>query len=230
MVNILIIDDDKDLCVLLDDFFRLENVTCSFAHDGKTGMKMLKEQHPDLVILDVMLPEMDGFQVLHAVRSDPRIRNLPIIMLSAKGEDEDKVMGLDSGADDYIPKPFNPRELLSRVRGVLRRCQPSLLQKVGDLQVDEGTMKVLKNGQVIQLSGQEFRALKALLSSPGQVISRDRLCHLVLGHDVLPMNRSLDMQISRVRRKLGPNPDGSERIRSIRGEGYMYTLPHGTGE
>ena len=230
MINILIIDDDKDLCVLLDDFFKPEEISCSFAHDGKTGMEMLRAQHPDLVILDVMLPEMDGFQVLCAVRSDPQLHTVPVIMLSAKGEDEDKVMGLDSGADDYMPKPFNPRELLSRIRGVLRRCQPSLMRKIGDIQVDEGAMKVLKDGQVIQLSGQEFRALKALLSAPGQVISRDKLSNLVLGHDVLPLNRSLDMQISRVRRKLGPNPDGSERIRSIRGEGYMYTFSHERGE
>lgn len=225
MTHVLIIDDDKDLCLLLRDYFLPENISCMFAHDGKTGLTILRECRPDLAILDVMLPEIDGFQVLHAIRNDLQIRNIPVIMLSAKGEDEDKVMGLDSGADDYMPKPFNPRELLSRIRGILRRCQTPLLKRLGDLEVDEGAMRVVKDGQVIQLSGQEFRVLKALLSSPGEVISRDALSYLVFGHDTLPMNRSLDMQISRVRRKLGPHPDGSERIRSVRGEGYLYMIP-----
>ncbi len=230
MIHILIIDDDKDLCLLLRDYFLPEEISCIFAHDGKTGLAALREHRPDLVILDVMLPEMDGFQVLHAIRSGLQMRDIPVIMLSAKGEDEDKVMGLDSGADDYMPKPFNPRELLSRIRGILRRCQPSLLKKIGDIELDDGVMRIRKDGQEIQLSGQEFRTLKALLASPGQVIPRDTLSTLVFGHDILPMNRSLDMQISRVRRKLGPNPDGSERIRSIRGEGYIYMLPAKRGE
>ena len=225
MTHILIIDDDRDLCLLLRDYFLPEHIVCAFAHDGKTGLTALREERPDLVILDVMLPELDGFDVLHSIRAAVQTRDVPVIMLSAKGEDEDKVQGLDLGADDYMPKPFNPRELLSRIRGVLRRCQSLLLKRIGDLEIDEGTMNVMRGGQAIPLSGQEFRALKALLSSPGQVISRDRLSYLVLGHDILPMTRSLDMQISRLRRKLGPNADGSKRIRSVRGEGYMYLLP-----
>ena len=145
-------------------------------------------------------------------------------MLTARGDFSDRVRGLDAGADDYLPKPFNPRELLSRVRAVMRRAQPSAGEGGGDIRLEEGSMKAWRGDEEISLSGQEYRVLRALLSSPGKVISRDALSLAVFGREAMPMERGLDMQISRVRRKLGPYPDGSERIRSIRGVGYMYAV------
>ena len=220
----LIIDDDKELCQLLEDYFRLENIACRFAHDGPRGLAALGEEKPDMVILDVMLPEKNGFEVLRAIRRDAKFARLPVIMLTARGDFCDRVRGLDAGADDYLPKPFNPRELLSRVRAVMRRAQPASGEGVGDIRLDEGAMKAWKGEEEISLSGQEYRVLRALLASPGKVLSRDELSLAVFGREPMPMERGLDMQISRVRRKLGSYPDGSERIRSIRGVGYMYAV------
>lgn len=224
MIRILIIDDDKELCHLLEDYFKPEDIVCRFAHDGRTGLASMLEAGPDLVILDVMLPERNGFEVLRTMRRDTRLARLPVIMLTARGDASDMVRGLDLGADDYLPKPFNPRELLSRIRAVLRRSRPESRESGGDLRLDDGSMKAWKGSEEVSLSGQEYRVLRALLASPGKVVSRDELSRSVFGRDAMPMERGLDMQISRVRRKLGPYPDGSERIRSIRGAGYMYVV------
>lgn len=224
MIQILIVDDDKELCHLLEDYFRPEDIVCRFAYDGRTGLSSMREAGPDLVILDVMLPEQNGFEVLRTMRKDSQLAKLPVIMLTARGDASDMVRGLDLGADDYLPKPFNPRELLSRIRAVLRRSRTEPAESGGDLRLDDGAMKAWKGGEEVPLSGQEYRVLRALLASPGRVVSRDELSRSLFGRDAMPMERGLDMQISRVRRKLGPYPDGSERIRSIRGAGYMYVI------
>lgn len=224
MIQILIVDDDKELCHLLEDYFRPEDIVCRFAYDGRTGLSSMREARPDLVILDVMLPEQNGFEALRTMRKDSQLANLPVIMLTARGDASDMVRGLDLGADDYLPKPFNPRELLSRIRAVLRRSRTEPAESGGDLRLDDGAMKAWKGGEEVPLSGQEYRVLRALLASPGRVVSRDELSRSLFGRDAMPMERGLDMQISRVRRKLGPYPDGSERIRSIRGAGYMYVI------
>ena len=224
MIQLLIIDDDKELCHLLEDYFQPEDIACRFAYDGRAGLSSMRESRPDLVILDVMLPERNGFEVLRAMRRDPKLVKLPVIMLTSRGDAGDMVRGLDLGADDYLPKPFNPRELLSRIRAVLRRSRPEPGEGGGDLRLDDGAMKAWKGDEEVSLSGQEYRVLRALLASPGKVVSRDELSRSVFGRDAMPMERGLDMQISRVRRKLGPYPDGSERIRSIRGAGYMYVI------
>lgn len=224
MIRVLIIDDDKELCHLLEDYFQPEDIVCGFSHDGRSGLAAMKEHRPDMVILDVMLPERNGFEVLRAMRKDPQLEKLPVIMLTARGDASDMVRGLDLGADDYLPKPFNPRELLSRIRAVMRRSRPESGDKTGDLRLDDGAMKAWKGNVEVSLSGQEYRVLRALLASPGKVVSRDELSRSVFGRDAMPMERGLDMQISRVRRKLGPYADGTERIRSIRGAGYMYVV------
>ena len=224
MVQLLIIDDDRELCHLLEDYFRPEHIVCRFSYDGRSGLAALRETRPDMVILDVMLPERNGFEVLRDIRKDARLEKLPVIMLTARGDASDMVRGLDLGADDYLPKPFNPRELLSRIRAVLRRSRPEPGESGGDLRLDDGAMKAWKGGEEVPLSGQEYRVLRALLDSPGRVVSRDDLSRSIFGRDAVPMERGLDMQISRVRRKLGPYADGSERIRSIRGAGYMYVI------
>lgn len=224
MIHLQIIDDDRELCHLLEDYFRPEDIVCRFSFDGRSGLSDLKTRRPDMVILDVMLPERNGFEVLRDIRRDPQLKTLPVIMLTARGDAGDMVRGLDLGADDYLPKPFNPRELLSRIRAVMRRSRPAGEEYSGDLRLDDGAMKAWKGTREIALSGQEYRVLKALLSSPGRVVSRDELSRSVFGRDAVPLERGLDMQISRVRRKLGPYEDGSERIRSIRGAGYMYVI------
>ena len=221
MIQILIVDDDKELCHLLEDYFRPEDIVCRFAYDGRTGLSSIREARPDLVILDVMLPEQNGFEVLRTMRKDSQLAKLPVIMLTARGDASDMGRGLDL---DYLPKPFNPRELLSRIRAVLRRSRTEPAESGGDLRLDDGAMKAWKDGEEVPLSGQEYRVLRALLASPGRVVSRDELSRSLFGRDAMPMERGLDMQISRVRRKLGPYPDGSERIRSIRGAGYMYVI------
>ena len=225
MIEILIIDDDRELCHLLEDYFRPEDIVCCFSHDGRSALEDVRNRRPDMVILDVMLPEKNGFEVLRALRRDRQFSSLPVIMLTARGDAGDMVRGLDMGADDYLPKPFNPRELLSRVRAVMRRVQPVLRTDYGDLRLDDGAMKAWKGDSEIVLSGQEYRVLRALLASAGTVVSRDELSRAVFGREAMPLERGLDMQISRVRRKLGPCADGSERIRSIRGAGYMYVMP-----
>ena len=224
MIQLLIIDDDKELCHLLEDYFRPEDIVCRFAYDGRTGLSSMREARPDLDILVVLLPEQNGFEVLRTMRKVSQLAKLPVIMLTARGDASDMVRGLDLGADDYLPKPFNPRELLSRIRAVLRRSRTEPAESGGDLRLDDGAMKAWKGGEEVPLSGQEYRVLRALLASPGRVVSRDELSRSLFGRDAMPMERGLDMQISRVRRKLGPYPDGSERIRSIRGAGYMYVI------
>jgi len=230
MLHVLIIDDDKELCLLLEDYLGPEGISCSFCHSGACGLASIREHRPDMVILDVMLPEKNGFEVLREIRDDRTAGRIPVIMLTACGDAGDRVQGLDSGADDYLPKPFNPRELLSRIRAVMRRTHAASPPSGGDLRLDDGAMKAIRGEEEIALSGQEYRVLKALLSAPGQVMSRDELSRAVFGRDSMPMERGLDMQISRVRRKLGAYPDGSERIRSIRGAGYMYVVHKGAGE
>lgn len=230
MLHVLIIDDDKELCLLLEDYLGPEGISCSFCHSGACGLASIREHRPDMVILDVMLPEKNGFEVLREIRDDRTAGRIPVIMLTACGDAGDRVQGLDSGADDYLPKPFNPRELLSRIRAVMRRTHAVSPPSGGDLRLDDGAMKAIRGEEEIALSGQEYRVLKALLSAPGQVMSRDELSRAVFGRDSMPMERGLDMQISRVRRKLGAYPDGSERIRSIRGAGYMYVVHKGAGE
>ena len=222
MHELLMIDDDRELCLMLGEYLAVQGMGFSFACDGREGLRAVRERKPDLVILDIMLPGMDGHEVLGAIRRDQAISSVPVIMLTARGEDGDRIRGLDEGADDYLPKPFNLRELLSRIQAVLRRCRPADSSGTGGIRLDSTGLRAWIGDEAIALTGQEFRALKILLDAAGSPVSRDDLSMAVCGRPSFPMARSLDMQMSRLRRKLGPNPDGSERIRSIRGEGYQY--------
>ncbi len=228
MRHILIIDDDTELCALLKDYLSLEDFACETAHDGVDGLRKLARHPADLVILDVMLPEKNGFEVLTELRSLPASRDLPVIMLTARGDDVDRVVGLEMGADDYLPKPFNPRELLARIRAVLRRtasrAELRSTPTAADIRLDEGALKVQVGGHSVALTGQECRLLKILLATPGELVSRDRLYREVFGRSPMPFERGLDMQISRLRKKLGRTDNGSERILAVRGEGYLYAL------
>ncbi|MDD4836509.1 MAG: response regulator transcription factor [Dethiosulfovibrio sp.] len=225
MDRILVIDDDKELGELLQEYLTGEGFSVSLCHDGRTGGPEAITGRYDLVVLDVMLPGQNGFDVLREIR---KVSSVPVVMLTAKGDEVDRVLGLEMGADDYLPKPFSPRELLARIRAVLRRHggQPDKERlTVGDLEMVVPSRQVFLDGTVMEMTSMEFRLLETLLRSVGRVISRDELFTKVLERSSSPFDRSLDMHVSNLRKKLGAHRDGSDRIRTIRGEGYLYAAP-----
>ena len=236
MTKILAIEDDVELCELLEEYLGSEGFSFHAVHSGKKGVdSALKEEH-DIVILDVMLPEMNGFDVLREIRGES---NIPVIMLTARGDDVDRIVGLEIGADDYVPKPFNPRELIARIKAVLRRYQTSEpssqagvedpVLRVADIELDPRSHVVKRAGEPVELTSLEFRLLETFLESAGHVIKRQDLVRKVLERSYSPFDRSIDVHISNLRKKLGPGTDGSERIKTIRGEGYLYSHPSTTG-
>jgi DNA-binding response OmpR family regulator len=217
------IDDDVALTdslrrLLAMDGFRLDTV-----HRAEEGLTRALEGRHAIVILDIMLPDGDGRQVLRRIRNASEI---PVIMLTARGDDKDRIHGLEAGADDYLPKPFNPRELVARMRAVLKRRRPAAMPatalRIEDLTVKSHTRKVLLGSEAIEVTGAEFDVLLLLVQSAGQIISREKLAQVALGRELGTFDRSIDNHVSNLRKKLGPQADGSERIRSVRGSGYMY--------
>lgn len=221
--QILLIDDDRDMAEMLSEYLGPEGYTVHLAYTARTGLERTKEGGLVLIILDVMLPDKDGFSVLKEIRQTSRI---PVIMLTTRAAVADKVSGLEAGADDYIPKPFTPVELLARIRTVLRRGQPSRFGSsflaVEDLIIDAGSRSVECKGEPIECTAAEFDVLHALASSAGEVVSRERLSRLALGRDPYAGDRGIDNLVSALRKKLGPGPNGRDRIRSVRGTGYVY--------
>ncbi len=237
MQNILIIDDDEELFSLLADCLKDEEFACAHAPDAATGLKLAARGNVDAVVLDVMLPGLNGFEVLRRLRAEEDTACLPVLMLTARGEEIDRVVGLEMGADDYLGKPFSPRELVARLRAILRRapsCRPDHVPPtalhIGDLSFNPAAYCVMINNREQALSGAETRLLSQLVQQLGQVVSRDLLYEAIFGHPAYPMDRSLDMLVSRLRKKLGARPDGGERIKAVRGEGYVYLLPAQQGE
>jgi DNA-binding response OmpR family regulator len=226
--RILIIDDDRELCSLLGELLRADGFDVEAWQTGRGAAEKVVATSPSLVILDVMLPEMNGFEILKQIR---RASQVPVILLTARGDDVDRIVGLEIGADDYVPKPFNPRELTARIQAVLRRVEPrapeaeSRVLAVGDVVLDPGARTVLRAGDPVEMTTVEFDLLQALLASAGEVVTREELTRAVLGRQLAPFDRSIDMHVSRVRRKLGERNDGIERIKAIRGVGYIYTQP-----
>ncbi|WP_058868394.1 response regulator transcription factor [Chloracidobacterium thermophilum] len=230
MERLLVIDDDTELCELVVEYLSAEGFAVEVVHDGESGVKRATSEPFALIILDVMLPRLDGFETLKRIRA---VSHVPTLMLTARGDDVDRIVGLEIGADDYLSKPFNPRELLARIRAILRRTKPELLAEklvVGDVELDFGSRSVRKQGQVIPVTSVEFDLLTVLLQHAGQIVSRDDLSLRALGRSFHPLDRSVDMHISNLRKKLGPHVDGSERIKSVRGVGYLYAVcpPAGT--
>ena len=229
--RILIIDDDIELCALLSEYLSQENFTIESVHDGERGTNMALSGGYGMVILDVMLPGgISGFEVLQRIRAKETV---PVLMLSARGEDIDRIVGIEMGADDYLPKPFNPRELLARIRTILRRAKSSSREiyagedgicKVGDIRLDVRTRLVHCAEKPVELTGAEFSILEMLMKSPGQVLTREEMAMQVLGRPLSPYDRSIDVHVSRLRKKLGPHHSGADRIRSIRGSGYLLTV------
>jgi two-component system response regulator CpxR len=222
--NILIADDDTELCELLKEFFESEDFKVQLAHDGKAALLAMEKPGIDLVVLDVMMPEMNGLDVLKELR---RENPLPVIMLTARGDDLDRILGLELGADDYVAKPCNPRELLARIRAVLRRSVStgtSNLLQVDDLELNQGSRTLLLRGELVELTSTEFSILQSLLQNGGAVVSKRDLYVEALGREPVAHDRSVDMHVSNLRRKLGPGPNGENRIETIRGIGYQYRV------
>ena len=222
--DILIADDDVELCELLKEFFESEEFNVHLAHDGLEALHAAQKPGLDLVVLDVMMPEMNGLDVLKELRKESR---LPVIMLTARGDDLDRILGLELGADDYVPKPCNPRELMARIRAVLRRsggAVSNVLIQTDDLELNQGNRTLMKNGEAVELTSTEFSILQSLLQHRGEVVSKRDLYVTALGREPVAHDRSVDMHVSNLRRKLGPAGDGENRIETIRGIGYLYRV------
>jgi len=229
MNKILIIDDDEDLCELVSEYLNVEGFDVSSVNDGESGLKRALSGDYDMVILDVMLPKMNGFDVLRNLRAES---NLPVIMLTARGDDMERIVGLEIGADDYLPKPFNPRELAARLRAILRRAQDAVNDNgdvaekiiVDGISISPSSRSAVLNDKEINLTSVEFELLLELLRDAGKIVKKEDLSERVLERKLSPFDRSLDMHISNLRKKLGPRQDGSERIKTIRSVGYIYTI------
>ena len=228
MNKVLIIDDDEELCDLVSEYLTVEGFETTAVHDGETGLSRALSGDYDLAILDVMLPKVNGFDVLKDLREKS---GLPVMMLTARGDDMERIVGLEVGADDYLAKPFNPRELVARLRAILRRASadhsdqlPAEKIAVDDLELSASSRSVKRNGDELPVTSVEFDLLSALLRDAGKVIKKEDLSENVLERRLSPYDRSLDMHVSNLRKKLGPRADGSERIKTVRSVGYIYTV------
>ena len=229
---LLVIDDDTELCHLLTQYLASEGYSVEAVHTGAAGVDRALSGEHALVVLDVMLPDIKGFEVLRRVRARS---TTPILMLTARGDEQDRILGLQMGADDYLPKPFNPRELSARIEAVLRRSRTDVAASerrgqapvvVDDVSLDLGARAVTRGREEVDLTTVEFDLLLALLQSAGRVIPRDEMVRTVLRREFSPFDRSIDTHVSNLRRKLGPAPDGAERIKGVRGIGYQYVVRH----
>jgi len=227
MSKVLIIDDDEELCELVSEYLGVEGFETSVVNDGASGLEAARSGKYDMAILDVMLPKMNGFEVLKNLRTDSK---LPVLMLTARGDDMERIVGLETGADDYLPKPFNPRELVARLRAIMRRVNGDGAEKgsdkiqVEDIELSEASRSAKLNGEEVVLTSVEFDLLKHLLLEAGKIIKKEDLSVRVLDRELSPFDRSLDMHISNLRKKLGLREDGSDRIKTVRSVGYIYTV------
>ena len=232
MNRILVVDDDMDLCELLAKYLQREGFEVEMVHNGEQGVERAMSGDYTLIILDVMLPGLNGFDVLSNIR---RKSSVPVLMLTARGDDVDRIVGLEMGADDYLQKPFNPRELIARIRAILRRARPESSEatapvsperfSVGDVEMDKGTRIVTRGGEQLPLTTVEFDLLEALMRAAGHIVSREDLVKSILGRNFTPYDRSIDTHVSNLRKKLGHHVDGIERIKTIRSVGYIYASP-----
>ena len=219
--EILIIDDDRELGSMLREFLAPDHFRLSACTSGEDGLARLQEKTFELVILDIMLPGVSGIDVLKQIRKSS---DIPVIMLTARGDDVDRILGLEFGADDYLTKPFNPRELLARIKAILRRANPapesSNLARAGTIEIDAHSRQVRANGEILRLTGTEFELLRCLMNAPGEVVTREDLSRNALGRGLLPYDRSIDTHISNLRRKLDDAGVNNPSIQNQRGVGY----------
>lgn len=236
MEQVLMVDDDAELCEMVTEYLALEDFAVTAVHDGPSGIEQARDGRYALVLLDVMLPGLNGFEVLRRLRAtDGRGASVPVLMLTARGNAVDRIVGLEVGADDYLPKPFDERELVARMRAILRRTGPGSVDapatpgretlRLGDIAMDIGARVVQVSGATVALTAVEFDLLAMLLRAAGSVVSREDITREVLDRKLVSFDRSVDTHISRLRRKLGKHLHGEERIKTIRGIGYIYTLP-----
>jgi DNA-binding response OmpR family regulator len=229
--HVLLVDDDQELTAMLVEYLGREGFDVTVSHDGAEALARVTEQHAalalDLIVLDVMLPGRNGLDVLRALRA--RESPPPVLMLTARGDDVDRIVGLELGADDYLPKPFNPRELVARMRAIMRRASDRATRHeplvLGALRLDPARHRATVRGATVELTGAEFRVLEVLLRAAGRVVSREQLTEHALGRKLELYDRSVDTHVSNLRRKLGLAAPGEPEIRGIRGAGYLLTLP-----
>jgi two-component system response regulator CpxR len=229
MESALIIDDDVELCVMLRDYFQPRGIRLDMQHEGGAGLAAARHHVFDIVILDVMLPGLNGFEVLQKLR---RVSNVSVMLLTARGEDKDRIDGLESGADDYLPKPFNPRELLARMRAIHRRVglhervnapvEPPVPLRLGPFEADLTARTVSYKQESLDLTDIEFLLLETFMQSPGLVLDREQLVERILERPFNPLDRSLDMHISRLRKKLYPVVRDGWQIKTVRSVGYLF--------
>lgn len=230
-IKILVVDDDADIRLLLGDYLRREGYEVAAVEDGTTMDAWLEDNEPDLLILDLMLPGEDGLALARRLRKRSQV---PIVMISARGDDVDRIVGLEVGADDYLSKPFNPRELLARIRAVLRRqgqpaapapAQPDAddVLSFADYRLDTARRELTRDGQPIPLTSGELDLLQILARNPNRVLDRDRLLDLLKGYERSPFDRSIDVQVARLRAKIEPDTKRPRFIRTVWGKGYMFT-------
>lgn len=226
MPRILVVDDERTIAKGIKFGLEKEGYEVSVAHDGEEALKLFKEDEPDLIVLDLMLPEVDGFEVCRRIRKSS---DVPIVMLTARGDDIDKILGLELGADDYVTKPFNPRELVARVKAILRRAQapaadPASMQtiRLQDLQIDLFQHKVRVRDKEVDLTSKEFALLSLLASHPGRVFSREKLLEHVWGYDYYGDARTVDVHIRHLREKIEPEPATPQLILTVWGAGYKF--------
>ena len=228
------IEDEKDIVELVRYNLRMEGFDVSSFTAGKDGLEHLRRHSADLVLLDIMLPDLDGFEICRRLRADDRMKSLPIIFLTAKGEEIDRVLGLEMGADDYVVKPFSPRELVARVKAVLRRqSRPAERHEVveaGGLRLDARTQETTVSGEPVELSTLEFKLLHFLASHPRRIFSREQLLDEVWGLDHFVTPRTVDVHIRRVREKIENQPDQPQYIQTVRGAGYRFAIDRGESE
>ncbi len=228
MVPVLLIDDDAELGKLLEEYLQSEQLHLDSAYDGPSGLQKALANPYAVIVLDVMLPGMSGLDVLKQLRLKSTV---PVLMLTARGSELDRILGLELGADDYLPKPFNPRELVARLRAILRRTSstttngPAVPIHLADVELHPESRSVSCDGKPVTLTGAEFDLLHTFLRSAGKIISREDLTQAALGRPMSAMDRSIDVHVSNLRRKLGPYDGEQERIKAIRGSGYVYLLP-----
>lgn len=222
IAQVLMIDDDRELGVMVTDFLATDQLAVTVRNTGEDGIEAFKAGGFDLVILDIMMPGISGLEVLKKIRQSS---NIPVVMLTARGDDVDRIIGLEFGADDYLPKPFNPRELVARIKAILRRAQPQSEEEqvleLGEIKLDTRTHRAAVSDQELKLTGTEYEILKCLLETPGKVVNKEFLSERALGRRLLPYDRSVDTHISNLRGKLEKAGNRNETIQNQRGVGYL---------
>jgi len=230
--RVLIIEDDKDIVELVRYNLEKEGFQVAAATDGLTGLSHLRKSPPDLLLLDLMLPKLNGLEICREVRRDPALNRLPLLMLTARGDEADRVVGLELGADDYVTKPFSPRELVARIKALMRRAEPDSGGEkpieVGRLLIDPASYRVSCAGKLVPMSTLEFRLLYYLASKPNKVFTRDQLLDAVWGTERFVTPRSVDVYVRRLREKIEPDPENPVHLKTVRGAGYLFETNAGT--